>query len=225
MLLCQLCGIPINENIKLADENIKQLNIKGVSLLPDTLQAYSNRTDLKALEQASLIANENVKIVRSAFLPNIALVGAYTLTNPNTYNGFRNKFGDNLSIGVSLHVPIWRWNEGKYHIRAAKAEARASQRVYEEAKELINLQLNQAKFKVDETKKQLSTAEKNLEKAKENLKYADIGFHEGMIPTSDLLTAQTAWIDAQSQQIDAQIEIKLAESTLVKALGKNALDF
>ena len=225
MLLCQLCGIPIHENIKLADEDIKQLNIKGVSLLPDTLQAFSNRTDLKALEQASLIAHENVKIVRSTFLPNIALVGAYTLTNPNTYNGFHNKFGDNLSIGVSLHVPIWRWNEGKYHIRAAKAEARASQRVYEEAKELINLQLNQAKFKVDETKKQLSTAEKNLEKARENLRYADIGFHEGMIPTSDLLAAQTAWIDAQSQQIDAQIEIKLAESTLVKALGKNALDF
>ena len=225
MLLCQLCGIPVNENIKLADENVKQLNLTGTTLLPDTLQAYSNRTDLKALEQATLIAKENVKIVRSAFLPNIALIGAYTLTNPNIYNGFHNKFGDNLSIGVSLHVPIWRWNEGKYHIRAAKAEARASLRTYEEAKEMINLQLNQAKYKADEAIKQLSTAERNLEKADENLKYADIGFHEGMIPASDLLTAQTAWIDAQSQKIDAQIEIKLAESTLIKALGKNALDF
>ena len=50
-------------------------------------------------------------------------------------------------------------------------------------------------------------AEKNLEKADENLRYAKLGFMEGVIPISNVLEAQTAWLSAQSDKIDAQIDV------------------
>jgi len=62
-------------------------------------------------------------------------------------------------------------------------------------------------------------AEKNLDKANENLRYANLGFREGVIPTSNVLEAQTAWLSAQSEKIDAQIDVKLTEVYLKKALG------
>lgn len=219
MLLCQICGLPIDTNIELADEKDNNIDVHSTVLIPDTITAFQSRQDLKMLEQTTKIADENVKLVHSAYLPQLALFGGYTLTNPNIYNGFRDKFGSNINIGVAMYFPLWTWNEGKYHIRAAKAEARASRHLYDDAKEKINLQLNQAKFKVDEANKHLITTKKNLEKANENLHYADVGFHEGVINTSDLLAAQTAWMEAESQKLDAQIDVKITNICLLKALG------
>ena len=56
--------------------------------------------------------------------------------------------------------------------------------------------------------------------AEENLRYANLGFEEGVIPALNLMEAQTAWVSARSQLIDAQIEVKLTEVYLRKALGK-----
>ena len=53
----------------------------------------------------------------------------------------------------------------------------------------------------------------------ENLRYARLGFQEGVIATSNVLEAQTAWLSAQSEKIDAQIDVKLTEIYLQKSLG------
>ena len=86
-------------------------------------------------------------------------------------------------------------------------------------KEKVELQVSQASYKVNEAAKRLSMAEKNLEKADENLRYAKLGFMEGVIPTSNVLEAQTAWLSAQSDKIDAQIDVKLTEVYLRKSMG------
>ena len=59
-----------------------------------------------------------------------------------------------------------------------------------------------------------------MEKAEENLRYANLGFREGVIPTSNVLEAQTAWLSAQSEKIDAQIDVKLTDVYLKKAIGQ-----
>lgn len=46
-----------------------------------------------------------------------------------------------------------------------------------------------------------------------------MGFDEGVIVTSDLMAAQTAWLQAQSDKIDAQIDMRLTRAALGKALG------
>ena len=61
--------------------------------------------------------------------------------------------------------------------------------------------------------------QQNMEKAEENLRYANLGFKEGVIPTSNVLEAQTAWLSAQSGKIDAQIDVKLSELYLNKSMG------
>ena len=60
-----------------------------------------------------------------------------------------------------------------------------------------------------------------MEKAEENLRYANIGFKEGVIPSLNLMEAQTAWFAAQVQLIDAHIEVKLTKAyyTLTLALA------
>ena len=88
-----------------------------------------------------------------------------------------------------------------------------------DTQEKINLQVAQNRFKVKEARKRLAMAEKNIASAEENLRCAQVGFREGVMESTDVLAAQTAWQQAQSQKIDAQVEVKLAQVGLEKALG------
>ena len=46
-----------------------------------------------------------------------------------------------------------------------------------------------------------------------------LGFKEGVIATSNVLEAQTAWLSAQSEKIDAQIDVKLTEDLSEEVFG------
>ena len=153
-------------------------------------------------------------------LPSVALTANYLITNPNSHNGFKNEFSGMYNVGVMVKVPLSGWWEGTYRRNSAKAETVIKKLELEDAREKIELQVNQSVYKVNEAGKQLTTSTKNMEKAEENLRYANLGFEEGVIPALNLMEAQTAWVSARSQLIDAQIEVKLTEVYLRKALGK-----
>ena len=78
----------------------------------------------------------------------------------------------------------------------------------------------QSVYKVNEANKKLIVSTRNMENAEENLRHANLGFEEGVIPALNLMQAQTAWVSARSCLIDAQIEVKLTEVYLTKAMGK-----
>ena len=219
MLLCQLCGLDLSSPVTLADENMNDIPLLTPETHFDMSTAYANRPEIRSLELATQIYKQKVNITRSEHLPSIALMGNYMVTNPSVFNGFENKFKGMWNVGVMVQIPIWHWGEGLYKTRAAKAEARITQYQLEDAREKIELQVNQAAFKVNEAGKKLVMASKNMEKAEENLRYATLGFKEGVIATSNVLEAQTAWLSAQSEKIDAQIDVKLTEIYLKKSLG------
>ena len=219
MVLCQLCGLPLDSEIRLADEEVETLPMREIDAQADVQTAFANRNELKSLELASKIYRQKVNVTRADFLPSVAFTANYAVTNPSLTNGFEKKFRGMWALGVLVKVPIWNWGEGYYKVKAAKAEANIAQYQLADVKEKIELQVNQAAFKVNEANKKLAMTQKNQEKAEENLRFANLGFKEGVIPTSNVLEAQTAWLAAQSDRIDAQIDVKLTEVYLSKSLG------
>lgn len=219
MLLCQLCGLPLDSDIKLADEDKNDIVIASTADDMNVQTAIENRPELKLLQNTVDIARQTTKLVRAAYLPHIALTGGYLATNPNVYDGYRNKFGGVWNIGVLVHVPIWNWFEGEYKVRATKAATSMANLELTEAQEKIELQVTQCKFKLREANKKLAMAAKNVEKAEENLRCANLGFHEGVLTATEVMEAQTAWVQALSQKIDAQTEVQLSQVGLKKALG------
>lgn len=219
MLLCQLCGLPLDSDIKLADEDKNDIAIASTADDMNVQTAIENRPELKLLQNTVDIARQTTKLVRAAYLPHIALTGGYLATNPNVYDGYRNKFGGVWNIGVLVHVPIWNWFEGEYKVRATKAATSMANLELTEAQEKIELQVTQCKFKLREANKKLAMAAKNVEKAEENLRCANLGFHEGVLTATEVMEAQTAWVQALSQKIDAQTEVQLSQVGLKKALG------
>lgn len=219
MVLCQLCGIPLDTPITLADESMENITLPDTYIEGNVNTALSNREELKSLELASKIYRQKVNVTRSEFLPSVGLTATYLVTNPSLVNGFERKMRGMWGVGMMVKIPVFHWGEGIYKVKAAKAEANIAQYKLDDVKEKVELQVTQATYKVNEATKKLAMAEKNMAKADENLRYANLGFQEGVIPTSNVLEAQTAWLSAQSGKIDAQIDVKMSEIYLNKSMG------
>ncbi len=219
MLLCQLCGIPVNEQVKLADEESENLSTETITPQVDMEQVNENRPELKMLQNTVDMSKQLTNILKAGNLPMIALTGGYAVSNPNLYNGFQKKFSGIWNVGVMVRVPIWNWGDVAYKVRASKGATTIAKLQLDEAREKIELQVNQSTFKVNEATKKLNMAKVSTERAEENLRTANLGFREGVISSTTVMEAQTAWLQAQSQKIDAEIDVKLSQVNLQKALG------
>lgn len=219
MLLAQLCGLPLTDTLTLADEQLDNFPVEERTTSVDVNQAFMNRNELKSLDLASKIYKKKERIVLADLLPTVAFSANYFVTNPNLFNGFKNDFAGMFNLGVIVRVPITGWWKGSYKRNAARAETRIRQLEWEDAREKIELQVNQSVYKVNEASKKLAASNRNMENAEENLRSANLGFEEGVIPALNLMAAQTAWFSARSTLIDAQIDMKLTQVYLNKALG------
>ena len=219
MLLCQLCGLPVENDVHLEDEDSTDLVATANVENTDNSVAMENRPELKLLDNALDLSRQSTKLVRAAFLPQVILTGGYMASNPNLFNGFERKLSGVWNVGVVVRVPLWNWMEGTYKVRASKIASSIVQLERDEISEKIELQVSQCKFKVNEANRRLSLARKNVENAEENLRCANVGFKEGVLQTTDVMAAQTAWLQAQSQKIDAEIDVRLSQVNLKKALG------
>lgn len=219
MLLCQLCGLPLDENIQLADENAELLT-GGMTIEADqAIDITTTRPELRLLQNAVDISKQNTRLIRAAYLPHVALTGGYFISNPNMFNGFQRKFSGAWNVGVIVQVPVWNWFEGVYKVRATRTATSIAELTMSDAQEKIELQIAQSRFKVKEANKKLAMALKNISSAEENLRSANLGFKEGVMESTEVMAAQTAWQKAQSQKIEAEVEVKLAQVNLNKALG------
>ena len=220
MLLAQICGLSLEEDLSLADEKLDNFPVETTQASADLNEAFMNRNELRSLDLATKIYKRKERIALAEMLPNVALAANYFVTNPNVFNGFKNDFAGMFNVGVMVKVPLSGWWEGTYRRNSAKAETRIKTLEWQDAREKIELQVNQSVYKVNEAGKKLIASSRNMENAEENLRRANFGFEEGVIPALNLMEAQTAWVSARSSLIDAQIEVKLTKVYLSKALGK-----
>ena len=220
MALNQLCGLPIHSHFTLEDENKKEVvgSLHATHVVMDSV--YARRHEIRSLELAAKIYDEKAKVAKSEMLPQVAAFAAYHASNPNSYNGFENKFGFAFSMGAMVKVPLWHWGGLSNKYKEALAESRLQKVKIEDAREKISLQVNQATFRYEEAWKTFDKTKSNLIEANENLRCSQLAFREGVANLETVIAAQTAWLQACSENIDAQIDILLCDVYLSKVMGE-----
>ena len=218
MRLCQLCGLPLDSALVLADEGSYEPDIDS---RPDMAVTYTwnSRPELSAMGTSVKLLEEKVKIARAEFLPTVALTGGYMASYPSVFNSFEKKFKGTWNIGVAVNIPIITWGDRKYKVKAAHAEAEAARYNLDEIREMIELQVSQSRQKVTEAHERYAASVSSQAEADENLRYATLGLKEGVIPVSSVIEAQTAWLSAKTNLISAGIDVRLAYVYLDKSLG------
>lgn len=219
MALAQACGLPVDTQMTLADEEAEGIGNDLPDYAYNIEDVYARRQDLEAVRQGINVLKGQEKLALGSMLPKLGLVGAYSFSTPNVIDGFSRSIKGGFSIGAAITIPIWHWGGNYNKYRAAKSATNAQRLMLEDLEEKIQLQLNQAKFKFQEAFKTYDMAVSNMKSAEENLRCAEVGFREGVLTTNDVILAQTGWLQASSEKIDAEIGIRLCKVYLSKVLG------
>lgn len=220
MALAQLCGLPVESEIRVDDTPLREESKVSPGVNVNMGDVYAARPDLASLRHSISLAGAQADLAKGDMLPKVAIVGAYAVSNPNVINGFEKRFGGGFSIGATVTVPLWHWGINYNKYRVAKSATKVAELALAEAEEKVELQVRQARYSFDEAYKTYDMTVANQKNADENLRQAQLGFKEGVLTTEDVMLAQTAWLAAHSEKIDAEIGIYLRKVYLSKVLGQ-----
>lgn len=219
MALAQLCGLPVHTEMTLEDEGGSDDLHRTAPQEVNMSDVYARRSDLEVIRQSINVLGSREKLALGAMLPKVAAVGMYSFSNPNVNHGFEKKFGGGFSVGATITIPLWHWGRDINHYRATQATTNAQRMLLEDLEEKVQLQVSQAQYSFNEAYKTYEMTLSNMASAEENLRSAQLGYMEGVLTTDDVIAAQTAWLAANSEKIDAQIAIRLCDVYLSKVLG------
>ncbi len=219
MLLNQVCGMDMSAQDYVLEDEVA-LNNEMADRIDDIKQEINNRPEALMLQENVKLKQLEVDLARSRFMPNIVASGNYVVSNPNLFNGFDKSFNGMFSIGVGITVPIFHFGDRIHTLNAAKHHLRVAEIERENMMEKLELQATMKQNSRNEANKQSTIATNNMLNAEENLRTAQLGFEEGIISASDLMAAQTAWVSAKSEVIDAKINLAMTDLYLNQSLGK-----
>lgn len=215
MNLCHFIGLPLQAEIEVAGELAGDITLVA---LPEA--DVTARPEYEMLSRQMEYKHQEMKLVRSDFLPNLGVSAAYMYTDGLKLNGEKLLSSGSFSALFSLKVPLFHWGEGINKVRAAKAGKTIARLQQEDALEKMELEAMQALNALDEAVLEVELTRKSLSQAEENLKVSKDHYEAGMETLTDYMEAQAAWQKAWSDLIAAKAGVKFNETYYLKAVGQ-----
>ncbi|MDR0756380.1 MAG: TolC family protein [Tannerella sp.] len=213
MNLCRIMGMPLVSEIEIA-ESLDE-NPAEISRTTD----FTARPEYSILEKQIELKHQQVKLVRSDFLPNIGVMAGYGYMRGLKLNGAPLVDRASFSALLFVRIPVFHWGEGLNKIRAAKTEKQIMQLQRDDLNGKMELELRQALDRCEESRLEASLTARALEQTEENMKTSRNHYEAGMETLAGYLEAQTLWQQAWMDMIDAQIRQRLNETYYRKARG------
>lgn len=214
MNLCHIIGLPLNTEILTEDS----LNDPLLNELPPP--DISARPEYAMLSRQIELKNQQIKFVRSEFLPNVGVMGNFGYANGLKLNGSKLLDKTSFSAVVSVSIPLYHWGEGRNKVRSATVEKNIAVFQRDELSEKMELELQQVQNKLEESKAEVILTTRSLGQAEENMKESRNRYDAGMENMSDHLEAQTLWQQAYFDFIRARTSVRLSETRYLKAAGR-----
>lgn len=213
--LCHQVGLPLHTVIAIP-ESFEEPPLASIEQTSD----YTGRPEYAILEQQVRLTEQQVKLTRSDFLPQVGVVANYGYASGLKLNG--NKLLDKASFSViaSVSIPLFQWGEGRNKVRAAQVEHDIMQLQRDELKEMMELELTKAWDQCDESVLEVALTARSLVQAEENMRVSKDLYTAGMETLADYLEAQTVWQQAWMEHINAQASQRFHRTYYLKAVGR-----
>ena len=214
MNLCHRIGLPLTTDIA-----VDASAFHAAPALAPADAGVEGRPEYAILDYKTQLALEQVKLERSEFLPQVALVAGYSYAHGLEVNDRTLFDRGGFTALLNVSVPLFHFGEGTHKIRAARLDAERARLEQEDLAEAMSLELAQAAGNLAEAGLEAETAQRNLDAAAENLRAARRAYDVGYEGLTELLEAQALWQQAAAQVADARCQQNLAATRYLKAAG------
>lgn len=211
-------GIPLNQNISIEDEDYWLDNKPSIKLYNEF--QVENSYDLQMMDKQIELLDINSKMIRDQAFPSLSAFARYGASGfGQDLNTAFDPLRDFSMVGLKLNWSIFTGLRRDAQYKMAKIEvdnARINKRFTEQA---LNLQFQNAEAQLIRAQTMIHTSESNMELAEEVYDNTSLQHREGLASLSDLLNAELAYREAQTNYITALLDYYLADLAVQKTNG------
>ena len=212
--LNQLMGEPLSTIFSL-DPTPPGIAIDITNLASLEEEAVKNRPEVALALQQEQLAAASVDAAQAAFLPQVAAQGAWEL-NGGSWNARSSSWG----AGVVARVNLFHGFADK--ARLAEARAQASRRAHEreKAETMARLDVQIAIARLEAARASEAVGRAAADRARESRRIIRDRYESGVTDVTTLLHSADDVLQAEAQQIAANVSVLTATATLQRAIGR-----
>ncbi|CAL2088699.1 Outer membrane protein TolC [Tenacibaculum sp. 190524A05c] len=167
-----------------------------------------NRSDIKAMELSTEAYKKMYQSEKMSFLPRLNAFGSYQLFD----NAIFNANGSGYLIGAQLSWDVFQGSKRFSKVQKSKAEYDKSLLEYEQYKSKSELELNKVLRMLNDAENKLKLTELAMKQSKEALRIRKNRFKEGLEKSTDLLIAETKYVQKQLEYYQTIFEYNFSKA-------------
>jgi outer membrane protein TolC len=180
--------------------------------------AFRMRPELKAKEYSKKIAEESVRVARSADWPNISLEGVYMRQENEPSSSFGLK--ERIYGTVRLDIPIFEGGRRRADTAEARARLRQAEYEYQQTKDSIGVEVESAYLFLIKEAAALGHLRAENMYARDNYISVTKQFEHGLSDSVDVMDANDLLVSSEKSLANAKYRFELALLRLKKATGR-----
>jgi outer membrane protein len=206
-------GLPPGTAIELAETETQRTAPQAAD--EEWPRAWQRRPELRRLAAQTRAAEAQLKVARSAALPQVGLFAQSDFARSTAYpdTGV-------LSAGVMVQQSVLDGGAAREAVKEAKARLDQLQAAEEQLRYGIALEVEAAFNAITSAQARVDTTAHALELAREALRLAQVGYQNSVTSMPDLLSAQAALTKANADHESALSALRLAFAEFDYAMGR-----
>ena len=182
-------------------------------------EAIAARPDFQSALLKKENAGSDVTIARSTYFPSLSARAGYS-TGSTTYQPGGVAGGSrSLSYGVTLSLPLFDGFRRESNVQIAQLNLQNEEENVAYAKRQIQSDIKKAMLNLESVRKQAEVTQQNVISAEEDRKIAEERYNLGAGTLLDLLIANSNYVKAVSDKVNASYDYVLAKQQVKFAIG------
>ena len=218
-LLANLMGIPSTSPALVLLGELDADTTRTLSMEQGIAMALAHRPDYRAAHQELEAQARRVDIARAGHSPSLHLFGAYggrAATNSSEAD-------DVGRVGIGLEMPLFQGGRLRARVQEERAKLAAAQERLRKLELQIQLEVETALLNLGAATERAQTLQKSIEQAEESLRIERQKYELGMGAIVDVLDAQSALLEAETNYYSALADCNVAQAQIDLAVGEREL--
>ena len=214
-MLKVILGVSAETDVELTQSFDEFLSIVAMENSLDSEFNINKNINIKTLEQQTEISKLQVNLQKAAYLPTINANVNYNYKIKTSNFDMSPKF----MLMLNMNIPIFSSGSRKSGVNQAKLDLETAQNQLRYQKQQLTIQEQQLRFDLRTAFEQYMNQKENVEVSMEVYENNQNKYQKGIISSLDLTTANTNYLSAEMNYINAALGVIQANITLEKLLG------
>ena len=229
--LMEAIGMPATADFDIASPDLSLDALpQDVDVTTMLNAAMAQRPDIQAQTETILSAQAQIKESKAGFLPSLDLSGEVGTNYSSSGDlSFEDQFLDqsmDARLGLSLSIPIFDRNITKNNVAKARISLNNAELELEKVKRQVEVEIGEAVADYQTAEKKVQVTRDQLEYAAQALDSSSQRYTVGASTLTELTQARTTFVEAQYDQIEAEVNLRVQALALAFYSGTlDATDF